>query len=202
MSLLGLIKANRPELAPLFFQTDLSPYILGILRYLSRSECACLANRRTSTDCVLWTVLFSMLATGFVFRATMHLRCMLGGGCYREHSCDIAAPVIKFELILAELALGAAIYTFCSLCLRVLWRGDSKGEHSCTVFYHRNERTEDVDRMFWQRILRVPVFTSLFNMGCMQCIYHGTCGPVRLGLDLLVVARIAAEDDAELQGPS
>jgi hypothetical protein len=52
LSLLGLIKANHPELAPLFFQTDLSPYILGILRYISRSECACLANRRTDTDCV------------------------------------------------------------------------------------------------------------------------------------------------------
>ena len=52
-SLLGLIKANRPELAPLFFKTDLSPYILGILRYLSRSEGACLANRWKGTDCVL-----------------------------------------------------------------------------------------------------------------------------------------------------
>jgi len=51
---------------------------------------------------------------------------MLGGGCYREHVCEIAAHVIKFELILAELALGAAIYTLCFLCLRVVWRGKSK----------------------------------------------------------------------------
>jgi hypothetical protein len=68
-----------------------------------------------------------------MLRATMHLRCMLGGGCYKEHVCENAAHVIKFELILAELALGAAIYTFCFLCLRVLWRGNSKGEHTCTV---------------------------------------------------------------------
>ena len=39
LSLLGLIKANRPELAPQFFQTDLSPSIFGILKFISRSEC-------------------------------------------------------------------------------------------------------------------------------------------------------------------
>ncbi len=64
----------------------------------------------------------------------MHLRGMLGNESYREHVCEIAAHVIKFELILAELALGAAIYTFCLLCLRVVWRGNSKGKHTSAVF--------------------------------------------------------------------
>lgn len=53
LSLLGLIKTNHPELAPRFFQTDLAPSILGILRSLSHSECGCLANRWKGTDCLL-----------------------------------------------------------------------------------------------------------------------------------------------------
>jgi len=53
LSFLGLIKANRPELAPRFFLTDLAPSILGILKCLSRSECGCLANQQKGTDCVL-----------------------------------------------------------------------------------------------------------------------------------------------------
>jgi len=69
-----------------------------------------------------------------MLRATMHLRGMLGGGCHREHLCEIAAHVIKLELILAVLALGAAIYTLCFLCLRVVWRGNFKGEQTSTVF--------------------------------------------------------------------
>ena len=52
LSLLGLIKANRPELAPWFFQTDLSPSIFGILKFISRSECERLAFRQKDTDCV------------------------------------------------------------------------------------------------------------------------------------------------------
>ena len=50
--LLGLIKASRPDMAPRFFQTNLAPFILGILKCLSRSECECLANRQKGTDCV------------------------------------------------------------------------------------------------------------------------------------------------------
>jgi hypothetical protein len=52
LSLLGLIKANRPELTPRFFQTDLAPSIFGILKFIFRSECECLANRQKGTDCV------------------------------------------------------------------------------------------------------------------------------------------------------
>ena len=49
LSLLGLIKANRPESAPRFFQTDLSPSIFGILKIISRSECEWLANLQKRT---------------------------------------------------------------------------------------------------------------------------------------------------------
>jgi len=69
-----------------------------------------------------------------MLRTTMHLRSMLGGRYNREHVCEIAAHIVKLELILAVLALGAAIYTLCSLCLRVVLWGDFKGEHTSTVF--------------------------------------------------------------------
>ena len=52
LSLLRLIKANRPELAPRFFQIGLAPSIFGILKCLSRTECECLMNRQKDTDCV------------------------------------------------------------------------------------------------------------------------------------------------------
>ena len=145
LSLLGLIKANRPELAPRFFQTDLAPSIFGILKSLSRSDCEYLANRQMGTDCLLWTVLYSSLATGFMLRATMHLSGMLGNKCNKEHVCETSAHVIKVELILAVLALGAAIYTFCFLCLRVVWWGNFKGKHTSTVFITEIKRTEDID---------------------------------------------------------
>ena len=78
-----------------------------------------------------------------MLRATMHLRGMLGSKCNKEHVCETAAHVVKIELVLAVLALGAAIYTFCFLCLRVVWWGNSKGEHTSTVFITEMKITED-----------------------------------------------------------
>ena len=69
-----------------------------------------------------------------MLRATIHLHCMLDSECSKEHVCETAAHVVKLELVLAVLALGSAIYTFCFLCLRVVWWGKFKGKHTSTVF--------------------------------------------------------------------
>lgn len=91
----------------------------------------------------------------------IYVACWTAGAI--ESTSEIAAHIIKLELILAVLALGAAIYTHCFLCLRVVW--NFKGEHTSTVFI-----TEIKEQKMLTECLAKNTsgfcFRQLFDMGC------------------------------------
>jgi len=135
---LGVVEANRPELSPRFFQTDLA---LPILKFLSRDKSGRSANRWRALIAYFETVpvLSCFLSFAYVLLATMQLRTVLGA-MWDKAANEIMADSDDFkddspdELILTVLRLSTYITFFCQGCLRVVWPRLVEGEYHSMVW--------------------------------------------------------------------
>jgi len=102
-----VIEARRPELSPGFFQADLAPPILKVLR---------------RPEAQLW-----FLSVPPLLLSTNQLRAMLDVRRDDELASGIPAYQIQDGLTLAVLAFSVSICTLCLQCLRIVWPRGFKG---------------------------------------------------------------------------
>ena len=126
----------RPELSPLFFQTDLAPPTLKFYLVIKVG-----AQRINGSALIAWfeTGLSCFLSFAYVLLATMHLRTVLGAMWGEAGTNGIMADSDDFKddspdkLVLTVLWLSIYISFFCQNCLHVAWPRAVKGEYHSTV---------------------------------------------------------------------
>jgi hypothetical protein len=153
---LGEIGANRPELFPLFFQTDFGP---PILKFLRRREGECYGEWMKGADYIARTVILWFISVLPLLLTTKQVQAVLDVRRDDGKASGTPADLIKERFTVAVTAFSISILLFCSQFLNIVSPRRFEGEFP----------SHDVDRIPIER--KIMLIASLHS-ALHSPVYH------------------------------